>query len=60
MYVDFPSNDQEGVDNVFSSYPNITSWMQRCKEEIPGYEECNAPGAAEFGKMLKGGLAKLQ
>jgi len=54
------STMEEGVDNVFSSYPNITSWMQRCKEEIPGYEECNAPGAAEFGKMLKGGLAKLQ
>ena len=51
---------QCGVDNVFDNYPNIKSWLERCKQEIEGYEETNAPGATAFGQWLKGALAKLE
>merc|ERR1711915_755813 len=35
-----------------SKYPNIVAWLEECKK-LPGYDELNAPGAEEFGKMAR-------
>nr|QST14950.1 GSTd protein [Diaphanosoma celebensis] len=54
------STMEAGVDNIFDEYPNVKSWLERCKQEIEGYDETNAPGATGFGQWLRGALAKLE
>lgn len=36
----------------FSSYPNVTNWLERCKKEIPGYD-LNEQGLEVMRGMLK-------
>jgi len=40
-----------GVD--ISGFPNVAAWFERCKKEMPGYDEANAPGAKQFGSFAK-------
>ena len=42
---------ETGVD--ISGFPNISAWLERCKKEMPGYDEANVPGAKEFGSFAK-------
>nr|XP_045593423.1 glutathione S-transferase 1-like [Procambarus clarkii] len=46
-----------GID--LSSHDNVSTWLERCKSVLPGYSEVNEPGAAEFGKIAKEKLNKL-
>ena len=34
-------------------YPFIEAWFQRCKQQIPNYEEVCGKGAQSFGDMYK-------
>ena len=36
-----------------STYPNITSWFDKCVKLIPNYEKANGEGAAFFGGYYK-------
>ncbi|CAL4124569.1 unnamed protein product [Meganyctiphanes norvegica] len=42
-----------GID--ISKFSNIVAWFELCKK-LPGYDEVNAPGAEEFGTMVKAKL----
>jgi len=45
--------DASGLD--MSKHTNVLAWFELCKK-LPGYDEVNAPGAEEFGKMAKAKL----
>jgi len=45
-----------GVD--FSKYPKVRGWLQRCKENMPGYDK-NLEGAEFFGSFVKAALDKF-
>ena len=34
-------------------YKNIKKWVDRCKKNMPEYEEANAIGAKKFGEFFK-------
>ncbi|XP_063591003.1 glutathione S-transferase 1-like [Penaeus indicus] len=40
-----------GID--LSKHKNVTAWLARCKANMAGYEEMNAKGAEDFGKMAR-------
>lgn len=40
-----------GID--LSKHRNVTAWLARCKANMAGYEEMNAKGAEDFGKMAR-------
>jgi len=44
-----------GVD--LSKYPKIQGWLQRCKDNMPGYSK-NLEGAETFGTFVKAALDK--
>ncbi|XP_076034907.1 glutathione S-transferase 1-like [Oratosquilla oratoria] len=48
--------DAAGID--LSAYEAIQSWLERCRENIPDYEEANAAAAREFGEMVKGKMTE--
>jgi len=39
-----------GLD--ISTYKNVTAWLDRCRSEMPGYEEVNEPGAKALGNAI--------
>jgi len=45
--------DASGLD--LSKHTNVVAWFELCKK-LPGYDEVNAPGAEEFGKMARAKL----
>ena len=50
---------QATVGNIFDVYPNIKAWLQRCKNEVPDYNELNQSGADGFGQISQAALGKL-
>ncbi|PSN29400.1 Glutathione S-transferase 1 [Blattella germanica] len=44
-----------GVD--ISAYPNVSSWYERMKTELPGYDEINQAGANAFGQIFQSKLS---
>lgn len=44
---------------IFDNHPKIQAWLEKCKAEIPDYNEANQKGADAFGEWAKGALAKL-
>lgn len=38
---------------IIQDYPNIYSWLQKCKEAIDGYEELNGTHVKKFGEFVK-------
>ena len=50
IFIDNTAFHASGID--LSKHTNVVPWFELCKN-LPGYDEVNAPGAEEFGKMAK-------
>ena len=42
----------------WSGHPEILTWFEKIKGEIPNYEKSNGAGATAFGEMFKKAVAK--
>lgn len=47
-----------GID--LGDYENVTAWLERCTENLEGYEEENGEGAKMFGEAYKSKLEAMQ
>ncbi|KAG7164741.1 glutathione S-transferase 1-like isoform X2 [Homarus americanus] len=43
----------EAAGFIINDYPNISAWLQRCKQNIDGYEELNGESAKKLGEYIK-------
>lgn len=43
----------EATGSLPGKHQKINAWLERCKKEMPGYEEANGKGAKTLGEYLK-------
>ncbi|XP_076057785.1 glutathione S-transferase 1-1-like [Oratosquilla oratoria] len=47
-----------GID--ISKHTNVESWLNRCRNQMEGYEECSASGAAALGAEFKAKVKEIE
>ena len=49
----------KGIGYDFSQHENVANWLQRCKDQMDGYEEINQSGVDIFSEFYKAKLSEL-
>ena len=44
------------IPDLFQEYPALHDWFEKCKKQIPNYEEVNGKGAKMFAGWFRSGL----